>query len=185
MRSASTFGYLVVLSVLAWAAMPLWGSSAVLAVLLLLAIATRRMIHAARTTLEPHFEILGVTDEAGRDFIRRHALTFLWPDAAKRWTKPWVILGPLAIFLALAFIGRAVLTWNPWVLLLLLPTALLLLLGGSMARFFDVDERLTTDLAGFKATWDQAMTRASLRRISRAWPPSEAPDEPPAPPVLP
>lgn len=179
MRSASTFGYLVVFSALAWAAMPFWGSAAMLATLLLMTIATRRIIRTARETLEPHFELLTITDEPGRAFLRRYALTFLWPDAAQRWTKPWVILGPLSLFLGLVFIGRAVLSWNAWYLALLLPTVLLLLLGGSVARFFDVDERLRGDLKQFKPTWEQAMTRAALRKMMRAWPPSDAPDEAP------
>lgn len=181
MRSASTFGNLVVFSALAWAAMPLWGSTAMLATLVLMSIATQRIIRIARVTLEPHFELLTITDEEGRAFLRRHALTFLWPEAAQRWTKPWVILGPLSLFLGIVFIGRAALSWNAWYLVLLVPTALLLLLGGAVARFFDVDERLKTDLKPFKQTWEQAMTRASLRKMMRAWPPSPAPDEVPSP----
>lgn len=173
------FGYLVVFSALAWAAMPLWGSSAMLATLVLMSIATRRLIETARVTLEPHFELLTITDEEGRSFLRRHALSFVWPEAARRWSKPWVILGPLSLFMGLIFIGRAVLTWNAWYLALLVPTALLLLLGGSVARFLDVDERLKSDLAKFKPTWDQAMTRAALRRAMGAWPPVPSPDEPP------
>lgn len=190
MRSASTFGYLVVISALAWAAMPMWGWAAMLAVLVLLAVATRRMVRNAREALEPHFELLAVTDDEGRNFLRRYALTFLWPEAAERWMKPWIILGPLGIFLGVVFIGRAFFAWNFWFLAMLFPIAVMVVIGGTLARFLDMKERLLTDLAPFKTTWDQAMMRASLRRAMRVWPPVQAPDEvptstPPSPPELP
>lgn len=185
MRSPKTLNYLTVLSALAWAAMPTWGAAALLATLVLLFIASVRIVRVARATLEPFIDKLGVDDPAGRDFLRRYAINLLWPDSAQRWASSWQILGPLALFLALVFIGRALIGFDWWPLPLLAPVTVVFFLGGGGARFFDMQDRLDDDLAHGKAAWVAANTRLDLRRTLGDWPPVPPPDEEepsPAPP---
>ncbi len=176
MPSLTTLRYLLVVCAVSWAAFPLWGSFPFLASITLLGFASLRIIGKARTALDEHLPSLGTFDTEARAFAYRYPLNVMWPDAAERWGSTWQVLGPLALFEGLVFIGRAALNldWQP--LLFLVPVTAQLFLGGGVARYFHMEERVTSDLAADKPAWDALKTRLTLRTTLGTWPPVPAPD---------
>lgn len=176
MPSLTTLRYLLVVCAVSWAAFPLWGSFPFLASITLLAFASLRIIGKARTALNEHLDSLGTFEPEVKAVAYRYPLNVMWPESAERWGSTWQVLGPLALFEGLIFIGRAVLTldWHP--LVYLVPATLQLFVAGAGARHFHMEERLTDDLAADKPAWDTIKTRLSLRTTLGTWPPVPAPD---------
>lgn len=181
MPSLTTLRYLLVVTAVTWAAFPTWGAIPFLSALVLMGLGTAMLVRRARAVLAPH--LTSLDDDAAR-FANTYAVTALWPESAQRWGESWQILGPLALFEGVIFFARTLLTWDWWLFLLLIPVGLQLLLGGAIARFFHMEERLNDDLSAHRATWLATKAKWSLQRTLDLWPPEPAPDveTPPAEP---
>lgn len=167
---------LLVFSALAWCLSPRWGGFAFAASWVLLFVATRSRVRAARAVLEANLHQLGALPEEALALARRFPLATVWPSSAERWGTTWQLTGLLALFEGAIFVLWALGTQAWWHLLLLGPALVQLFLGGWMARSLKLAERVTEDLQAEKSAHDRAVTVLRLKTATGQWPPEPNPD---------
>lgn len=167
---------LLVLSALAWALLPTWGGFAFGASYVLMALATRSRLRRARALLEANLDKLSALAPEGLALARRFPLATVWPSSAERWGTTWQMTGLLALGLGGVFVLRALITMTAWYLLLLLPLAVQLVVGGAMARKLKLSERVREDLTDQRQTHDTTVALLRLRTTMGQWPPAPSPD---------
>lgn len=171
---------LLVISALAWALLPTWGGFAFAASWLLLIIATRSRTRRARQLLETHSDKLSSLPPEGLALARRFPLAYVWPGSAEAWGTTWQMTGLIAALLAGVFAIRALITWDPWHLMLLPALAVQLIAGGGMARQLKVNERVKDDLKALRLSHDTTVALLRLKTTAGQWPPEPSPDQQPA-----
>lgn len=180
--SLSVVQRLLVLTAFFWAVFPTWGGFAFGATWLLMAFGTYSRTRKARRLLESNLDRLKALSPEGVAFTRRFPLAFVWPSSAEQWGTTWQMTSLLSLLLAGAFVLRALLTWDPTLLFLLVPLAVQLVAGGGMGRRLKVSERVKEDLSAMRVTHDATVTLLLLKTAVGQWPPEPSPDPEPAPP---
>jgi len=146
MISLSAVQKLLVISALAWAVTPRWGGFAFGAVWLLLASATANRTRRARALLEANLDKLSSISPEGLALVRRFPLAYVWPASAEGWGTTWQLTALLALVLSGVFGLWALISWSGWYLFLLIPLAVQLFVGGTVARRIKLAERVKDDL---------------------------------------
>ena len=167
---------LLVISALAWALAPVWGGFAFAASWLLLIFATRSRLRRARQLLENNLDKVSTLTPEGLALARRFPLAYVWPASADAWGTTWQMTGLIAALLSGVFALRALITWDPSHLVLLIPLVVQLLAGGGMARRLKVAERVREDLKELRMTHDTTVALLRLKTTAGQWPPEPSPD---------
>jgi hypothetical protein len=176
MISLSAVQKLLVLSALAWAVVPRWGGLAFGAVWLLLAFATASRTRKARALLEANLDKLGSVPPEGLELVRRFPLAYVWPASAEGWGTTWQLTALLALILSGVFGLWALITWTVWYLYLLIPLAVQLFVGGTVARRIKLADRIKDDLKDLRVTHQTTQTLLHLKTTVGQWPPEPSPD---------
>lgn len=182
MPSVDTVQRLLVVSALAWAITPTWGGFAFGAGWALLAVGSLRRARQASALLEASAgTVLSALTPEALAHAKRYPLAYVWPSSAERWGSTWQLAALLNLILSVVFAAWSLLTFSLWRLGFLLPLAIGVVVGGSMARRIKIAERVKQDLTSLRVTHDTLTTLLQLKKTMGQWPPAPSPDPEPKP----
>lgn len=169
---------LLVVAALVWALLPDWGGPVFAVAWVALWAGTHRRAQRARAVFDAHAaQALKALDAETLAFVRAHAFAYLWREAAVAWGVTWRVSSLIAMLLAPWFVIRAVMTQAWWELGLLVPLAVVFLMGGRYGLELQLDEWVEDDrYRQHKQRHGTVKTLLALKAAAGHWPPEPSPD---------